>query len=96
MSSENLHVPREVLSQEARLLHYAITSLMEELDARGRLRVRHADVRELDEVDDRPPPPGAESTKRGAARPDPSSVHDARGPRSPQLGIRVGVTWLTG
>ena len=31
MSSENLHVPREVLSQDARLLHYAITSLMEEL-----------------------------------------------------------------
>ena len=33
MSSEDLHVPREVLSQEARLLHYAITSLKEELDA---------------------------------------------------------------
>jgi hypothetical protein len=33
MSSENLHIPREVLSQEARLLHYAITSLMEELEA---------------------------------------------------------------
>jgi uncharacterized protein len=33
MSSENIHVPREVLSQEARLLHYAITSLMEELEA---------------------------------------------------------------
>ncbi|HEY1796921.1 MAG TPA: ferritin [Stellaceae bacterium] len=33
MPSENLHVPREVLSQEARLLHYAITSLMEELEA---------------------------------------------------------------
>lgn len=33
MSSENLHVPREVLSQEARLLHYAIASLMEELEA---------------------------------------------------------------
>jgi hypothetical protein len=33
MPSENLHIPREVLSQEARLLHYAITSLMEELEA---------------------------------------------------------------
>ena len=33
MSSESLHVPRETLSQEGRLLHYAITSLKEELDA---------------------------------------------------------------
>jgi hypothetical protein len=33
MSSEDLHVPRDVLSQDARLLHYAITSLKEELDA---------------------------------------------------------------
>lgn len=33
MSSESLHVPREILSQEGRLLHYAITSLKEELDA---------------------------------------------------------------
>ncbi|HVC51155.1 MAG TPA: ferritin [Stellaceae bacterium] len=33
MPSENLHVPRELLSQEARHLHYAITSLMEELEA---------------------------------------------------------------
>jgi hypothetical protein len=33
MSSEDLHVPRERLSQEARLLHYAIVSLKEELDA---------------------------------------------------------------
>ena len=33
MSSEDLHVPRDVLTQEARLLHYAITSLKEELDA---------------------------------------------------------------
>ena len=33
MSSEELHIPRERLSQEARLLHYAITSLKEELDA---------------------------------------------------------------
>lgn len=33
MSSENLHIPREQLSPEARLLHYAIVSLKEELDA---------------------------------------------------------------
>ena len=33
MSSENLHIPRERLSPEARLLHYAIVSLKEELDA---------------------------------------------------------------
>jgi len=33
MSSEDLHVPREILSQETRLLHYGITSLKEELDA---------------------------------------------------------------
>ena len=33
MSSEELHIPREKLSTEARLLHYAIVSLQEELDA---------------------------------------------------------------
>jgi hypothetical protein len=33
MSSENLHIAREQLSAEARLLHYAIVSLKEELDA---------------------------------------------------------------
>ncbi|HUC12129.1 MAG TPA: ferritin [Stellaceae bacterium] len=33
MSSETLHIPREKLSLEARLLHYAIVSLQEELDA---------------------------------------------------------------
>lgn len=33
MSSESLHIPREMLSPEGRLLHYAITSLKEELDA---------------------------------------------------------------
>src|SRR4051794_21429048 len=33
MSSEDLHVPREILSRETRLMHYAITSLKEELDA---------------------------------------------------------------
>jgi hypothetical protein len=44
MSSENLHVPREVLSQEARLLHYAITSLMEELEAIDWYRQRADDT----------------------------------------------------
>jgi uncharacterized protein len=33
MSSEALHVPREKLSKKTLLLHYAITSLMEELEA---------------------------------------------------------------
>ncbi len=33
MSSENLHVPREKLSEQTLYLHYAITSLMEELEA---------------------------------------------------------------
>lgn len=33
MSSEELHIPRAKLSTEARLLHYAIVSLQEELDA---------------------------------------------------------------
>src|SRR5690606_15613746 len=44
MSSENLHVPREVLSREGRLLHYAITSLKEELDAVDWYRQRAADT----------------------------------------------------
>ena len=51
MSSENLHVPREVLSQEARLLHYAITSLMEELEAVDWYRQR-ADDTEDDQLRD--------------------------------------------
>lgn len=33
MSSEGLHVPRERLSTEALNMHYAISSLMEELEA---------------------------------------------------------------
>jgi hypothetical protein len=33
MSSEGLHVPREKLRRETLNLHYAITSLMEELEA---------------------------------------------------------------
>jgi len=44
MSSENLHVPRDVLSQEARLLHNAITSLMEELEAVDWYRQRADDT----------------------------------------------------
>jgi hypothetical protein len=44
MSSENLHVPREILSQEARLLHNAITSLVEELEAVDWYRQRADDT----------------------------------------------------
>jgi hypothetical protein len=44
MSSENLHAPREVLSQEARLLHNAITSLVEELEAVDWYRQRADDT----------------------------------------------------
>ena len=44
MSSENLHVPRDVLSQEARLLHNAITSLVEELEAVDWYRQRADDT----------------------------------------------------
>lgn len=44
MSSENLHAPREVLSQETRLLHNAITSLIEELEAADWYRQRADDT----------------------------------------------------
>ena len=44
MSSEGLHAPREVLSQEARLLHNAITSLVEELEAVDWYRQRADDT----------------------------------------------------
>jgi hypothetical protein len=44
MSSESLHIPRETLSQEGRLLHYAITSLKEELDAVDWYRQRADDT----------------------------------------------------
>jgi hypothetical protein len=44
MSSENLHIPRERLSKTARLLHYAITSLKEELDAVDWYRQRADDT----------------------------------------------------
>src|SRR6202045_3641282 len=44
MSSEGLHAPREVLSQETRLLHNAITSLVEELEAADWYRQRADDT----------------------------------------------------
>jgi hypothetical protein len=44
MSSESLHVPRDVLSLEGRLLHHAITSLKEELDAVDWYRQRADDT----------------------------------------------------
>ena len=44
MSSEVLHAPREVLSLEARLLHNAIASLMEELEAVDWYRQRADDT----------------------------------------------------
>jgi hypothetical protein len=48
MSSESLHIPRERLSDEARLLHYAITSLKEELDAVDWYRQRADDTEDRD------------------------------------------------
>ena len=44
MSSETLHVPREKLSQQTLLLHYAISSLMEELEAIDWYRQRADDT----------------------------------------------------
>ena len=44
MSSEALHVARERLSDDARLMHYAITSLMEELEAVDWYRQRADDT----------------------------------------------------
>ena len=44
MSSESLHVPRDVLSSEARQLHHAIVSLKEELDAVDWYRQRADDT----------------------------------------------------
>lgn len=44
MSSETLHVPREVLSKKTLHLHYAITSLMEELEAVDWYRQRADDT----------------------------------------------------
>lgn len=48
MSSEELHVPRETLSRDARLLHYAITSLREELDAVDWYRQRADDTEDAE------------------------------------------------
>ena len=44
MSSENLHAPRERLWQETLNLHFAIVSLMEELDAIDWYRQRADDA----------------------------------------------------
>ncbi len=44
MSSENLHAPRERLSKHALILHHAIVSLMEELDAIDWYRQRADDA----------------------------------------------------
>ena len=44
MSSENLHAPRERLSQETLNLHFATVSLMEELDAIDWYRQRADDA----------------------------------------------------
>ena len=46
MSSEGLHVPRESLSRETLELHYAITSLMEELEAVDWYRQRADDTQD--------------------------------------------------
>jgi hypothetical protein len=44
MSSEVLHVPREKLSRKTLEMHYAITSLMEELEAVDWYRQRADDI----------------------------------------------------
>ena len=46
MSSENLHAPRERLSQKTLNVHFAIVSLMEELDAIDWYRQRADDAEE--------------------------------------------------
>lgn len=48
MSSENLHVPRERLSKATLHLHYAIASLMEELEAVDWYRQRADDTDDAD------------------------------------------------
>ncbi len=48
MSSEDLHVARERLSDDARLMHYAITSLKEELDAVDWYRQRADDAEDAE------------------------------------------------
>ena len=48
MSSETLHVPRERLSKQTLHLHYAIASLMEELEAVDWYRQRADDTEDAD------------------------------------------------
>src|SRR6478609_2596577 len=48
MSSEGLHVPREKLRKETLHLHYAITSLIEELEAVDWYRQRADDTEDAD------------------------------------------------
>jgi uncharacterized protein len=48
MSSEVLHVPREKLKPHTLLLHYAISSLMEELEAVDWYRQRADDTEDAD------------------------------------------------
>lgn len=48
MSSETLHVPREKLKAHTLHLHYAITSLMEELEAIDWYRQRADDIEDAD------------------------------------------------
>jgi ferritin-like protein len=48
MSSEGLHVPREKLSEATLHLHYAITSLIEELEAVDWYRQRADDTADPD------------------------------------------------
>lgn len=48
MASENLHVPREKLSKSTLQLHYAISSVMEELEAVDWYRQRADDTDDAD------------------------------------------------
>ena len=48
MSSEGLHVPREKLSKKTLNMHYAITSLIEELEAVDWYRQRADDCDDAD------------------------------------------------
>jgi uncharacterized protein len=48
MASENLHVPRERLTKQTLHLHYAISSLMEELEAVDWYRQRADDTEDAD------------------------------------------------
>jgi hypothetical protein len=48
MASEALHVPEARLSKTARLLHYAVSSLMEEMEAAGWYRQRADDTDDED------------------------------------------------